>query len=145
MRLPGRGCLFFSLDGFKMDLVPLRNLGYLVYLFKQLLRFQLRFHEDCNSQGSPSANKAATCQQDRSPKELATESYKKKKKKKIWLSGDRIVVWWATMNYLWPVTFLLFSSFSSLDKMHSTVLEISRNDCLTPCAKIMANTSVVLM
>lgn len=73
--------MFLSLDGFKMDLVSLRNLGYLAYLFKQLLRFQQRFHEGCNSQGSPSANKAATCQQDRSPKELAKESDKKKKKR----------------------------------------------------------------
>lgn len=40
--------------------------------------------------------------------------------------------------------YLLFSFFPSLDRMHSKVLEISRNDYLTPCAKIMADTSVVL-
>lgn len=67
---------FVWLDGFKMDIAPLRSLGYLAYLFKRLLRFQQRLHDSYDSHSSPSANKATTCQQDRSPKEPATETYK---------------------------------------------------------------------
>lgn len=134
-------CLLLLFNGFKMDLVPLRNLGYLAYLFKQLLRFQRRFHDSYNSHSSPSANKAATCQQDRSPKELATESYKEDLTLR-----DRTV---GSMSYDGLSVaghFLLFSFFSpSSNCIHSKTLEISRNGYLTPCSKIMANTSVVVM
>lgn len=102
--------MFLLLDGFKTDLVPLRNLGYLAYLFKQLLRFQRPFHDSYNSHSSPSANKAATCQQDRSPKELATESCKD-----LTLRGDRTV---SPMSYgrLFVAGYFLLLSFSSLFK-----------------------------